>query len=155
MPPRLLPPEYGFLDSVRHDNAQSIWMSGDYVNSLAAFPSMHFGYSFVIGCTMLYHSGIFRHAMERGETRKSTFWKFWYVLVAISYPSMILITVVATANHYWLDALAASVVACLAYLSNKIFLMLLPLEDLLLWVLRLEKPIPSTGERFHQRGGKV
>lgn len=45
MPPRLLPKEYGFLDTVRHDNAQSIWMRGDVVNSLAAMPSMHFGES--------------------------------------------------------------------------------------------------------------
>lgn len=45
MPPRLLPKEYGFLDTVRHDNAQSIWMRGEVVNSLAAMPSMHFGES--------------------------------------------------------------------------------------------------------------
>lgn len=43
MPPRLLPKEYGFLDTVRHDNAESIFMRGDVVNSLAAMPSMHFG----------------------------------------------------------------------------------------------------------------
>lgn len=43
MPPRLLPEEYGFLDTVRHDNAQSVFMRGDAVNSLAAMPSMHFG----------------------------------------------------------------------------------------------------------------
>ena len=33
--------------------------------------------------------------------------------------------------------------------------MLLPLEDLLLWVLRLEKPVPSTGERFYAGGGRL
>ena len=43
MPPRLLPEEYGFLDTVRHDNATSVWMKGEVVNSLAAMPSMHFG----------------------------------------------------------------------------------------------------------------
>ena len=155
MPPRLLPEEYGFLDTVRHDNAESIWMSGDYVNSLAAMPSMHFGYSFVIGCTMLYHSGIFRRTLEQGEVRKSAFWKLWYICIAIAYPSTILITIVATANHYWMDALMAAVTACMAFLCNKIFLVLLPSEDILLWVLRLEKPIPSTGERFHQRGGRL
>lgn len=45
MPPRLLPKEYGFLDTVRHDNAESVWMKGEVVNSLAAMPSMHFGKS--------------------------------------------------------------------------------------------------------------
>lgn len=153
MPPRLLPPEYGFVDSVRHDNATSIWMSGDYVNSLAAMPSMHFGYSFVIGCTMIYHSGSFRHTMEKAEAGKSLVWKSVYVLIGLGYPSIILVTIVATANHYWLDAFMATIVASLAYLCNPILLTLLPLEDLLLWLLRLEKPVPSTGDRFRQRSG--
>ncbi|KAJ9199976.1 hypothetical protein DTO164E3_4433 [Paecilomyces variotii] len=148
MPPRLLPKEYGFLDTVRHDNAQSIWMSGDYVNSLAAMPSMHFGYSFVIGCVLLYHSGIFRRTLEKGETRMSRAWQIWYLFLAVAYPLSILITIVATANHYWLDAVVAVFVAFLAFLCNKIFIALLPLEDLLLWALRLEKPTPSTGERY-------
>ncbi|KAL1852928.1 hypothetical protein Plec18167_008939 [Paecilomyces lecythidis] len=148
MPPRLLPKEYGFLDTVRHDNAQSIWMSGDYVNSLAAMPSMHFGYSFVIGCVLLYHSGIFRRTLEKGEARMSRAWQIWYLFLAIVYPLSILITIVATANHYWLDAVVAIFVALLAFVTNKIFIALLPLEDLLLWALRLEKPIPSTGERY-------
>lgn len=155
MPPRLLPPEYGFLDSVRHDNATSIWMSGNYVNSLAAMPSMHFGYAFVIGCTMIYHSGIFRTTMEKGEVPKSWRWKTIYIMAGIGYPCIILITIVATANHYWLDALMATVVASLAYLCNGIFLTLLPLENILLWLLRLAKPQPTTGERFRQRGGRI
>ncbi|RDW59617.1 hypothetical protein BP6252_12704 [Coleophoma cylindrospora] len=151
MPPRLLPPEYGFLDSVGHNNAQSVWMQGKYVNSLAAMPSMHFGYSFCIGCTMMYHSGIFRMTLERGERRKSRPWALFYALLAIAYPAWILITIVATANHYYLDACVAVLVVILAYFCNRVFLVLLPLEDLLLWCLRLEKPIPSTGDRFRQR----
>ncbi|KAL9015282.1 MAG: hypothetical protein Q9173_000080 [Seirophora scorigena] len=155
MPPRLLPPQYGFLDSVRHDNATSIWMSGDYVNSLAAMPSMHFGYAFVIGCTMFYHAGVFRRTLEKGEARKSPLWKCVYLSIGVGYPGMILVTIVATANHYWMDALMACFVAALAYLCNRVFLALLPAEDLLLWCLRAEKPIPSTGERFRLKGGKI
>ena len=155
MPPRMLPAEYGFLDSVRHDNAQSIWMSGKFANSLAAMPSMHFGYSFVIGCTMIYHSGIFRRTLEKGETKKSLFWKFWYVFLGVAYPLFVLVTIVATANHYFMDVVVATFVAFLAYLCNRIFLVFLPLEDLLLWALRIEKPIPTAGERFHQRGGRL
>jgi hypothetical protein len=152
MPPRLLPEEYGFLDSVRHDNAQSVWMSGSYVNLLAAMPSMHFGYSFVIGCTLLYHSGIFRRTLERGEQRKSVFWKSWYAFLAVGYPITVLVTIVATANHYFMDVLVAVLVAGVAFLCNKIFLVFLPLEDLLLWALRVEKPVPSTGERGRTEG---
>lgn len=155
MPPRLLPPEYGFLDSVRHDDAQSVWMSGKYVNSLAAMPSMHFGYSFCIGCTLLYHSGIFRSKLEPGETRKSKFWTAFYALFGLAYPIYLLVTIVATANHYFLDAFVATIVAVTAFFCNRIFLVLLPLEDLLLWCLRLEKPIPSTGERHHRGRGRM
>lgn len=130
-------------------------MSGDYVNSLAAMPSMHFGYAFVIGCTMIYHAGIFRRNLEKGEVQKSWGWKLVYIMIGVGYPGMILITIVATANHYWLDALMATVVASLAYLCNGVFMGLLPLEDLLLWILRLTKPQPTTGERFRQRGGRI
>lgn len=155
MPPRLLPKEYGFLDTVRHDNAQSIWMRGKVVNSLAAMPSMHFGYAFVIGCTMIYHSGIFRKTLQKGEVRKSALWKFWYLCLAVGYPALVLVAIVSTANHYWLDAMMAIIVACLAFACNRVFLVLLPVEDLLLWCLRAEKPIPSTGEHFHARGGRL
>lgn len=151
MPPRLLPREYGFLDTVGHNDGQSVWMKGNYVNSLAAMPSMHFGYAFCIGCTMLYHSGVFRKTLEPGERRKSKPWAIFYILLAVGYPAWILITIVATANHYYLDALVAFFVVILAYLCNSVFLALLPLEDLLLWCLRLEKPVPTTGDRFRQR----
>jgi len=107
MPPRLLPREYGFLDTVGHNNGESVWMSGKYVNSLAAMPSMHFGYSFCIGCTMIYHSGIFRKVLEKGEERKSKAWQLFYVGLGVWYPCWILVTIVATANHYYLDACVA------------------------------------------------
>lgn len=151
MPPRLLPSEYGFLDTVRHDNATSIFMSGNYVNSLAAMPSMHFGYAFVIGCTIIYHAGTIRRTPKEAEARTAWGWKIFHVGMGVVYPVMILVTIVATANHYWMDALMATLVAALAYLCNGILLALLPVEDLLLWALRLEKPMPSTGERFRQR----
>jgi len=151
MPPRLLPPEYGFLDSVGRNNGQSVWMKGRYVNSLAAMPSMHFGYSFCIGCTMMYHSGLFRKTLEPAEIRKSTAWQLFYALFAIAYPSWILITIIATANHYFLDACVAVFVAITAFLCNRVFLVLLPVEDLLMWCLRLEKPIPTTGVRYRAR----
>ncbi|KAF2164453.1 hypothetical protein M409DRAFT_25330 [Zasmidium cellare ATCC 36951] len=155
MPPRLLPEEYGFLDTVHMEDAASLWQSGKHVNSLAAMPSMHFGYSFVIGCTMIYHSGVFRSRFEKFETRKSTFWRVVYVSLGVMYPSMILLTIVATANHFWLDAMVALIYCCVAFVANKVFYVLLPLEDLFLWVIRAEKSVPSTGERFHAKGGRI
>ncbi|KAH0548229.1 hypothetical protein GP486_008060 [Trichoglossum hirsutum] len=150
MPPRLLPPQYGFLDSVRHDDAQSVWMSGKYVNALAAMPSMHFGYAFSIGCTLIYHSGAFRRHLRAGEARKSVTWRMFYVLFGALYPTLVLITIVATANHYWLDATVATCCVVVSFFCNRIFLIFLPLEDLLLWALRLEKPTPSTGSRYNR-----
>jgi hypothetical protein len=155
MPPRLLPKEYGFLDSVRHDDAQSVWQSGKYVNTLAAMPSMHFGYAFCIGSTLLYHSTLFRTNLERNEVRKSKFWKLFFVIVGFGYPGLILTTIVATANHYWLDALVATCFVCLAFLCNKVFFVFIPAEDWFLWIIRAEKPIPSTGERFRELGGRL
>ncbi|KAG9561945.1 hypothetical protein KCU71_g7950, partial [Aureobasidium melanogenum] len=108
MPPRLLPKEYGFLDTVRHDDAQSVWMSGKYVNSLAAMPSMHFGYAFCVGCTMMYHSGMLGRKLEHGEMSKSWAWKSFYVVLGVGYPMLILTAIIATANHYFLDALVAT-----------------------------------------------
>ncbi|KAF1948457.1 hypothetical protein CC80DRAFT_498116 [Byssothecium circinans] len=155
MPPRLLPKEYGFLDTVRHDDAQSVWMSGKYVNSLAAMPSMHFGYSFTIGATLIYHSGIFRRTLEQGESRKNMFWKLFYLIVGIGYPAFILTTIVATANHYYMDALVAMGFVLFSFLCNKVFYVFIPLEDLLLYVIRAEKPIPTTGRRYHEQGGRI
>lgn len=152
MPPRLLPKEYGFLDTVRHDDAQSVWQSGKYVNSLAAMPSMHFGYAFCIGCTVVYHSGVFRRKLEKGEAPKSIPWKLFYICLGVAYPLLILTTIVATANHYFLDAVMATLFVLLAFACNKVFYVFIPLEDWLLWALRVDKPVPSTGERFSQLG---
>ncbi|KXT09557.1 hypothetical protein AC579_9548 [Pseudocercospora musae] len=157
MPPRLLPKEYGFLDTVHMEDAASLWQTGKHVNSLAAMPSMHFGYSFVIGCTLIYHSGLFRRRFDNLEaTRpKNVFCKLLYAALGLLYPSMILITILATANHYLLDAMVAFVYCCLAFVANKVFFVLLPLEDLFLWAIRAEKPVPSTGERFPVRPGRI
>ena len=151
MPPRLLPARYGFLDTVRHDDAESVWMSGKYVNTLAAMPSMHFGYAFCIGATMIYHSGIFRCTLKSGEVDKGVFRKLFYLALGIAYPAFILLTIVATANHYFLDALIAVCFVLLSYLGNRLLCVFIPLQDYLFYVLRAEEPVPTTGARFRGR----
>lgn len=155
MPPRFLPKDYGFLDTVRHDDAQSVWQSGKYVNSLAAMPSMHFGYSFCIGATFIYHSGIFRRTLEPGEVPKGWFWKIFYVFFGIAYPAFILTTIVATANHYFMDAMVATCFVFFSFLCNKVFYVFIPLEDYFFYWVKADKPIPTTGDRFHERGGRL
>jgi hypothetical protein len=110
MPPRLLPKEYGFLDTVRQQNAESVWVGGNYVNQLAAMPSLHFTYAFCVGSTFLYHSGIFRRS-QRGEARKPFY----------------------------------------SFCGNKVWMFLLPAEDILCWILRVDKPTPTTGDRLKRK----
>ncbi|KAF2271462.1 uncharacterized protein EI97DRAFT_387837 [Westerdykella ornata] len=155
MPPRLLPREYGFLDTVRHDNAESVWMSGKYINTLAAMPSMHFGYAFCIGATLIFHSGLYRRTLESRQTRKPLFWKVFYLIFGLVYPAFILVTIVATANHYWLDAMVATAYVAISFLFNRVFYVFIPLEDLLLFAIRADKPVPTTGDRFHENGGRI
>ncbi|KAH7112500.1 hypothetical protein B0J11DRAFT_597868 [Dendryphion nanum] len=155
MPPRLLPREYGFLDTVRHDDAQSVWMTGTFVNQLAAMPSMHFGYSFCIGITLIYHSGLFRKKIRPGERRKSAFWKTFYLVVGMAYPAFILTTIIATANHYFMDALVATCFVSFSFFCNKIFYIFIPLEDILLRALHAEKPAPTTGLRLQEHRSRV
>ncbi|KAI5288422.1 hypothetical protein KEM52_001166 [Ascosphaera acerosa] len=66
MPPRLLSDEsvegavgdlarsYGFVDTVHGvDGASSVWTQNKFCNQYAAMPSLHFGYSFLIGLTIM------------------------------------------------------------------------------------------------------
>lgn len=149
MPPRLLPSSFGFHDTVRQDNAESVWVGGKNVNQLAAMPSLHFTYAFVIGCTFIYHSGITSRFGNKIPQR-STFGRFAWLSLGILYPLLVLSVIVATANHYWLDAVVALGTTTIAFCVNRIWIVLLPAEDLLLWVLRLKKPVPTTGSRLKE-----
>lgn len=189
MPPRLLPPEYGFVDTVNAEDAQSVWMEGQYVNKLAAMPSMHFGYAFCIGCVFVGESGVLRsletmlfaglkrssssligddtesaaavdvhrsgHGAECTEDEIIHHRPVWarmaFLVVGLFYPAWILLTIVATGNHYFLDAAAATLIVLMAHMSNRVLLSFLPLEDWLLWALRLEKPVPTTGRRQQRK----
>jgi len=153
MPPRLLPKEYGFHDTVRQANAESVWVGGNYVNQLAAMPSLHFTYAFTIGCTFLYHSGVFRRT-TRSEPRKSLYSQIFFLVVGICYPLLVLTVIVATANHYWLDAVVAMCTTTLSLLLNKVWMILLPAEDVLCWVLRVDKPAPTTGDRLQRQSAR-
>lgn len=148
MPPRLLPKSFGFKDTVRQENAESVWVGGANVNQLAAMPSLHFTYAFIIGCTFLYHSGLVAAVLgkrSRRSQRSGAIAKVLYAFAAVLYPALVLTIIVATANHYYLDAAVATVSVTLSFFSNRIWLVLQPLELALLWVLRLEKPVPTTG----------
>lgn len=152
MPPRLLPREFGFVDTVRRDDAESVWMSGKFVNHLAAMPSMHFGYAFIIGVTCAYHacvSDATAASASASTAAAMTGWQRWrrWALCAfgVFYPLSVLTIIIATANHYWLDVLVAIATASVALACNRVFVVFVPLEDLLLWALRVDKPTPNCG----------
>jgi hypothetical protein len=63
------------------------------------------------------------------------------LLLGFLYPFAILVAIVATANHFILDAVAGALVCCIGWNANSILLNLLPLEDYFLWCLRMHKPV--------------
>ncbi|KAL2350585.1 hypothetical protein BJ546DRAFT_406762 [Cryomyces antarcticus] len=77
----------------------------------------------------------------------------FYLVLGIGYPAVILVTIVVTANRYFADALIRACFVCVALWCNGLPCVLLPLEDLLPWLVRVEKPVPTTGERLRERGG--
>lgn len=145
MPPRLLPKSFGFKDTVRQENAESVWVGGANVNQLAAMPSLHFTYAFVIGCTFLYHSGILQ-AIRGRRAPKSSIKSFVFLVAGVLYPLLVLSVIVATANHYWLDAVAATFSVIVCFFANRFWMFLLPLERLFCRITRLRKPTPTTAK---------
>ena len=62
------------------------------------------------------------------------------VTVGFLYPFTILVAIVATANHFILDAVAGAIVCGIAWNGNDVLLNLLPLEDWFLYCLRTHFP---------------
>jgi hypothetical protein len=124
-PPRFLPESYGFVDTIHKNQVASIWTTNRFCNQYAAMPSLHFGYSFLIGFSLFMYGKLFY--------KKINFFAFLY-------PIIILFAIVATANHFILDAVAGFFVSLLAFAGNRLLLNFLPLEDFVFYYLRIHKP---------------
>jgi hypothetical protein len=107
-----------------------VWTTNKFCNQLAAMPSLHFGYSFVIGLTIA-------TLPSYSHSRLLTVGKW---VLGMSYPTLILVAIVSTANHYVLDAAAGFVVASIAWNINGVLKSLLVLEDSFFYLLRVHKP---------------
>jgi hypothetical protein len=98
-PPRLA--GLGFADTVTEK--AGINMSSDALGSLynpfAAVPSLHFGYALLVGVTVA--------VLARRR---------WVRLLGAAYPPFMLFTIVATGNHFFLDAVAGGIVMVAGYL---------------------------------------
>ena len=96
-PPRLLPAS-GFVDTLRGVFVLQ-YSDSALVNQFAAMPSMHQGFSLIIGVTLYKILG----------GRKG-------LMAAAVIPALMLISIVATGNHYFLDALLGVPVAIVGML---------------------------------------
>ncbi|MFN8110802.1 MAG: phosphatase PAP2 family protein [Thermoleophilia bacterium] len=109
-PPRLNGSD-GFVDTLRglsnidlHGGPLSGWF-----NPNAAVPSMHFGYSFMIGVVVAL---LVRHWALR--------------LAALAYPALVFLTITGTANHYVVDSLAGGLVIAMGFIMVQAWTMLRP-----------------------------
>lgn len=95
-PPRLLP---GYVDTAAQ-YGQSVYSLGVAADELSAMPSVHVAWAVLIGW-----------AAVRVSTSR---WRW----LALAHPVLTVFVVVATANHFWLDAIVAVVVLVLCRCSQ-------------------------------------
>jgi hypothetical protein len=107
MPPRLLPANYGFVDTLAKYKTFWSFDSGainKISNQYAAMPSLHFGWS-------LFCASSLAPRLRRRPAR----------VAAALYPVLTLAAIVLTANHYVLDAAGGAVVFLTGYLLSRRF----------------------------------
>jgi PAP2 superfamily len=93
-PPRLA--DIGIVDTVTTINDIDLRsrLLGRFYNPFAAVPSMHFGYALLIGLAIA--------ALARRRAVR---------VAALAYPAVVLVVIVATGNHFILDAAAGAAVS--------------------------------------------
>jgi hypothetical protein len=90
-PPRMIP---GFVDTMR-EFGPSIYPANAVdgaANQIAAMPSLHFGWAMI-------------EAMAVVSVLKSR-WR-WLIVI---HPALMTLSIIATANHWWIDAAAAALI---------------------------------------------
>ena len=98
-PPRLVP-EFGFVDAVAHHTSAYSQLFGTFANPYGAMPSMHTGWSvwvaFMLGTYV---------------------WRTWWARIILTiHPVLTIVIIVATANHYVVDAIAGCACFLIAWL---------------------------------------
>ena len=101
-PPRLA--ELGFSDTVTSSTGLDLSsdLLGALYNPFAAVPSLHFGYALIVGVALAWIA----------ERR-------WVRLVGVVYPAAMLLIIVATGNHFLLDAVLGGVVVIAGWLAAR------------------------------------
>jgi PAP2 superfamily len=102
-PPRFLV-QYGFVDTaVRYGESVYGRMNTGIADQLSAMPSVHFAWAALIGLAVV--------TVSTSRLR-------WLVL---AHPALTLYAIVVTANHFWLDAVAAAALLGLALALQALF----------------------------------
>jgi hypothetical protein len=171
MPPRLLSDpdvpgaigdearSFGFVDTVHGAAGESsVWTQNKFCNQYAAMPSLHFGYSLLIGLTIATIPLPPKHRRARTLTYRVPAGRTTFKLrlpsprrllclaLGFAYPAIILVAIIATANHFVLDAVAGAAVCGVAWAGNRALLGLRPVEDWFLWCVRVHKPEGRMGD---------
>jgi hypothetical protein len=131
-PPRMLP---GFIDTMAQYADAGWWGEqasaprgvGSYTNQFAAMPSLHVGWALWAGWQLVVHG---RHRITK--------------LSGVLYPALITIVVMATGNHYLLDAVAGVAVVLLAMVAVRGVAALRP-HRRVIDLTTYDAPIPSQG----------
>ncbi|KAJ9613067.1 hypothetical protein H2200_003008 [Cladophialophora chaetospira] len=177
MPPRLLgestlPGNAGdlarsldFVDTVHaRDGATSVFNTRKWTNQLAAMPSLHFGYSLLIGVSIMQyplatspkHYNVaplpvrLLNVNTGSHIVPPSLPRLFCLVVGFLYPFTILVAIIATANHFILDAAAGGLICLFALRCNNFMKNLLPFEDYVLWCLRIHKPVHYTTTQREQ-----
>jgi len=96
-PPRMFP-EFGFVDTVRdHSNIYRQFEGSDLVNEFAAVPSFHFGWILLVAMALIQTN---RNIIARAA--------------AVVLPLVMLMSILLTANHYVVDAVAGAAIVLTA-----------------------------------------
>jgi membrane-associated phospholipid phosphatase len=107
MPPRLLPPGYHFVDTLKAVGGLWSFQSGpvsDLSNQYAAMPSLHTTWS--AWCALVLWD-IVR--------------PWWAKALALLYPAVTIFAIVVTANHYFGDVIAGLALLGISYLLSRTF----------------------------------
>lgn len=110
-PPRLMT-DTDFVDTVLVHQTWGSMASGDLKhmsNQYAAMPSMHIGWSLWCGLTIFALASV-----------------PWARVLGLLYPVATLVVIVATANHFWLDAVGGIVCLAFGYLVARLWYGTLP-----------------------------
>ncbi|KAF2007318.1 hypothetical protein P154DRAFT_117485 [Amniculicola lignicola CBS 123094] len=139
-PPRLMPKSYGYIDVLHpHSNATSltpsskaeefsstsIWNDNHFQLTIAAMPSLHFGTSLFLAVCMIRFSP---HPFLR--------------IIAPLWPTAMLLTILATANHWVIDAMVGSFVPYIGWRLSWLFAtkLFLAIDGWCFRACRIEKP---------------